>query len=215
MLHDMMTSREETSMSPDTMIDTGVPGTAAAHLDLRAANGTTAQLTAVWSTRERRCDPTDWIGEHATLRLAADTPPAVWDTTGCGDWTIAEHVQCGMDGTILVPRAVLRDGWLHGAALAAVARQIARWAAEDDADDRAAVRAALAAVVQQAVEEIAGGWRDRDEYRRVEITDPFTAGIDLLDDDGRLTAWAYDPAGGDGDIIEVTEHDLAASGERR
>lgn len=200
-------------MSPDTTTETGVPHTAAAHIELRAANGRTDRLTVVWSTTERRCDPTDISGQHATVRCDADTPPSVWDTTGCGDWEISTYAQCRADGQIIVPKAVLRDGWLRGAALTAVARKVARWADEDDQDDRAAVRTVLIEAVSHAVEMVAGGWRDRyDDFRAADTTDPFQVGID---DDGVFTAWAYDPAGGPGDIIEVTEHDLAASGERR
>ena len=190
------------------IIDTDVLDTAAAHLELRAANGTTDRLTVIWSTRARRCDPCDTIGEHATMRLAPDRVPAVWDPTGCGDWQISAQVQCGADGQLVTPRAVLRPGHMTGAALRSVAEMVAGWAAEDDEDDRQAVLDWLNATLEATVEEIAAGWRDRTELRPADQTGPGEVGVE----DGLLTAWAYDPTGGESDIIVVTEQTSEAAG---
>jgi hypothetical protein len=84
-------------MTRTTLVQTGVPGVAAAHIEAtRASTHTTDDLTVVWSTEPVSCTPGD--PAHLTWRLEQGTPPLVFDTNGCGDWTIHASRQCPARG---------------------------------------------------------------------------------------------------------------------
>ncbi len=117
-----------------TLIPTGVADTAAAHLAyIRASTSTEDYLTIVWSTRRIRCVPGD--PGHASAQWDEETVPMVWDSTGCGDWDVGDHVQCGSDGVLLYPHARIAEGHLPDEQVRDLALQVAREAGTHPAVD--------------------------------------------------------------------------------
>lgn len=117
-----------------TLIPTGVADTAAAHLAyIRASTSTEDYLTIVWSTRRIRCVPGD--PGHASAQWDEETVPMVWDSTGCGDWDVGDHVQCGSDGVLLYPHARIAEGHLPDEQVRDLALRVAREAGTHPAVD--------------------------------------------------------------------------------
>lgn len=181
-----------------SLTTTTVSDMAAAHLTVtRASTSTHDELTIVWSTTWVRCEPGD--PNHAVARWDAESVPMVWDSTGCGDWEIGEHVQCGQDGRLLYPHARLIDGHLDAEAIAEVAAEIADERVDERATELAGIFCHLTAQVRE--------YLAADEERRGEmVTDVYTPGIYL--GDGEPIAWDYDPADDEGRIIQVAASDL-------
>lgn len=191
---------------------TGVAGTAAAHLTAtRRSTSSADELTVVWSTRAVRCSA------HAPghLRTAWDeeTVPLVWDETGCGDWTVLAHEQCGC-GEIVSTPAVVVPGHLDDDELAAIARSVADEASATADADYERVWERLMQWLRTAA---------------LHVADPTNVSDDELDDlpyapradesepgvwapEGRLEAWDYDV---DGDVVVATIEDLPESVMRR
>ena len=183
-------------MTTTETIDTGVDGVSAAHLTLTAqATHRQADLTLVWSTRTVRCCGTQ-------PAVVMDGPPRVWDRSGCGDWTIPQVGQCGGCGQLMLPIARLRDGHLHGAALAAVARSVRAEQDDELEQERAKLRAALNRQVRWVAE-----YEDIDDIPVLDEMDEPGVGR-TTDDDGRtvLVAWDYDPADDDGTKFLESEY---------
>lgn len=186
-----------------TTIDTGVPGTSAAHLRLlRDSTGTHDSLTVVWSTHRVWCEPGDTY--HATAQWPAGSPPLVWDTTGAGTWDVGAHVKCHRDGTLLGPTAVLHVGrHLTGPELRAAAEGVAQAAATAEAGVVESVRARLARDLAD--------WLAGDRHAAGSAT---TTGV-WEPPHGEPEAWTYHPFWhpDDGDdvapTIVVTAADLA------
>lgn len=204
-------------MTAKTNPTTTVPGVHAEHLTLtKASTGTrNNHLTVVWTDEIRGCG-TDC---HETTAWDADTPPNVWDTSGCGDWQIASWRQCGTHGTLIGPRARLVSGHLHGAALTAVAENLAADRDADSASRDQTVTDRLTEELAVAAEQVTALG-----YDPTDMPDDLT---DLPDDladiirgnelrpgisvtDGRLEAWDY---GADGEAI-IVFYDPATSRSR-
>lgn len=112
------------------IIETGVPDTSAAHI-VRSPEATHSphEMTVVWSTLVRHCEP--GVQGHATAVWPADEMPLVWDSSGVGSWQIGAGVQCGVDGVRLTPHADIHDGHLDDAELTAAAVEVGSSAAAE------------------------------------------------------------------------------------
>lgn len=166
-----------TTTYQDTLVDTGVPGTAAAHITRTpSATGVEQELTVVWSTRPMWCDPLRV--DHATVEVPADRVPLVWDETGTGSWSVDTTEQCGCGRTLLVP-AEVRRGYLTGERLAAVAQEVAAEAWWRRFETLQRVTAHLRGLLQEAMAEGQPGGVPSDRY-----------GVDRDPVDGWF-AWAH------------------------
>lgn len=128
-----MTDQKGATMTEATIVDTGVPRTAAAHVILAPASTSAPQRhTVVWSTRTFVCvdfllgDP----GHEHDVRQPADQVPQITDTSGVGDWKVLVAAECHTCGTMILPPVALVDGHLTGDELAEIARHI-----DEQADD--------------------------------------------------------------------------------
>lgn len=200
----------------DELIMTGVAHVAAAHLvETRRSTGTRDELTAVWSTRPVRCSTR--APGHLCVSWAADSIPRVFDTTGCGDWSLWTSAQCGCGEMISAPSR-LHHGHLRGAALTAAAQSVAAAAEVTTAADR-----------QQLLDELRGWLTDACAQLRAAGIDPRAATSQDLDahlwglprgsvsdpgvwcpeeEEAPIEAWGYDP---DGEVVVVRVTDLDRS----
>lgn len=182
----------------DQIIPTGVAHTAAAHVTRHSSTRGWEDLTVVWSTRPRFCEPTDQVGEHRVLTSDAATVPALWEHEGVG-WE-PQGAQCPVDGRYLVPTCEVVRGHAEPAKIEALAQVVAERADAMVAADRNRIRRELRRELRLARE------TDEDLPRLDTMGEPGVG----VDTDGTLVAWAHDPHGAldDGypiDTIEVRE----------
>jgi len=96
-----------------TLVDTGVPLTAAAHAMVDGE-----PITVVWSTLPIAC--THWTDSQGPVHQPADRMPALYDSSSSTNhvWhAVTEEAQCRICGRVIAPWADVRHGHLTGTRL--------------------------------------------------------------------------------------------------
>lgn len=172
-----------------TIIDTGTPNTAAAHVTAHVqSTGGSDELTLVWSTLPLRAED----GRLGLTPEDTQAPPRIWDETGTGRWAVTPDFQDA--GRPVYRAAVILDGHVDGDEIEAAARQIA---ADEDVRLDAEVEAVRARL---AVDLAFAAGEDPDDLPQLDQMYGPGVGVDV---DGALVAWDYDPRYAEGQTIEV------------